>query len=126
MSFSRQVAYRGCAEASAQPLETSDGTTGPPAPAETSAAMPLRAVHTPNFPALLRQLGASLLVTTSQAGKLVLVCDEGDHLNTHFRTFQAPMDLAFDGGRLAIGTGIQVWKYAHRRNRPDRPVCVPG
>jgi len=38
---------------------------------------PLRAVHTTNFPALLRQLGASLLVTTYQAGKLVLVRDEG-------------------------------------------------
>ena len=46
---------------------------------------PLRAVHTPNFPAALRQLGASLLVTTYQAGKLVMVRDEGDHLNTHFR-----------------------------------------
>ena len=55
---------------------------------------PLRAVHTPNFPALLRQLGASLLVTTYQAGKLVMVRDEGDHLNTHFRAFQAPMGLA--------------------------------
>jgi hypothetical protein len=33
----------------------------------------LRAVHTPNFPALLRQLGASLLVTTYQAGQLVMV-----------------------------------------------------
>src|SRR5262249_59593150 len=42
---------------------------------------PLRAAHTPNFPALLRQLGASLLVTTYQAGRLVLVRDEGDHLN---------------------------------------------
>ncbi len=30
--------------------------------------------------ALLRQLGASLLVTTCQAGKLVLVRDEGDHV----------------------------------------------
>jgi hypothetical protein len=38
---------------------------------------PLRAAHTPNFPALLRQLGASLLVTTYQAGKLVLLRDEG-------------------------------------------------
>ena len=36
---------------------------------------PLRAVHTPNFPALLRDLGASLLVTTFQAGKLVMVRD---------------------------------------------------
>ena len=67
---------------------------------------PLRSVHTPNFPALLRQLGASLLVTTYQAGKLVMVRDEGDQLNTHYRSFQAPMGLALaDGGsRLAIGT----------------------
>src|SRR3954465_15532660 len=56
---------------------------------------PLQAAHTPNFPALLRQLDASLLVTTYQAGKLVIVRDEGDHLNTHFRAFQAPMGLAW-------------------------------
>ncbi len=37
---------------------------------------PLRAGHTPNFPGLLRQLGASLLVTTYQAGKLVIVREE--------------------------------------------------
>jgi uncharacterized protein (TIGR03032 family) len=60
----------------------------------------------------LRRLGASLLVTTYQAGKLVLVRDEGDHLNTHFRGFQAPMGLALEGGRLAVGTTIQVWEYA--------------
>jgi hypothetical protein len=46
---------------------------------------PLHAAHTPNFPAVLRQLGASLLVTTYQAGNLVMVRDEGDHLNTHYR-----------------------------------------
>jgi hypothetical protein len=44
-------------------------------------AAPMRAVHTTNFPELLRRLGASLLVTTYQAGKLVMVRDEGDHLN---------------------------------------------
>jgi uncharacterized protein (TIGR03032 family) len=71
----------------------------------------LRAVHTPNFPALLRQLGASLLVTTYQAGKLVMVRDEGDHLNTYFRAFQAPMGMALSGDRLAIGTKIQVWEF---------------
>lgn len=76
------------------------------------APEPLRAVHSTNFPGLLRQLGASLMVTTYQAGKLVLVRDDGDHLNTHFRAFQAPMGLALDGGRLAVGTTIQVWEYA--------------
>jgi uncharacterized protein (TIGR03032 family) len=65
------------------------------------------------LPALLRQLGASLLVTTYQAGKLVMVRNEGDHLNTHFRSFQSPMGLALtDGGRrLAVGTTIQVWEF---------------
>jgi uncharacterized protein (TIGR03032 family) len=78
----------------------------------------LCAAHTPNFPALLRQLGASLLVTTYQAGKLVMVRDEGDHLNTHYRSFQSPMGLALaDGGaRLAIGTTLQVWEFRDNRD----------
>src|SRR5260370_9076488 len=86
---------------------------------------PLRAAHTPNFPALLRQLGASLLVTTYQAGKLVMVRDEGDHLNTHYRAFQAPMGMALDGDRLAIGPTIQVWEFLHV---PDvaRPLDPAG
>lgn len=79
--------------------------------AETPAPKALRAVHTPNFPALLRRLGASLLVTTYQAGKLVMVRDEGGQLNTHFRSFQGPMGLALHKDRLAIGTTIQVWEY---------------
>ncbi|HKI34600.1 MAG TPA: hypothetical protein VKA46_22280, partial [Gemmataceae bacterium] len=59
--------------------------TPDPGRPRTEDPPPLRAVHTPNFPALLRQIGASLLVTTYQAGKLVMVRDEGDHLNTHYR-----------------------------------------
>ena len=87
---------------------TAELTDGTPGPSEAPAS--LRAVHTPNFPAFAR-LGASLLVTTYQAGKLVMVRDEGDHLNTHFRTFPAPMGLAFEGDRLAIGTSVQVWEF---------------
>jgi hypothetical protein len=77
---------------------------------QTEIPAPLRAVHTMNFAATLRQLGASLLVTTYQAGKLVLVRDEGNHLNAHFRAFPAPMGMALSGDRLAIGTKIQVWE----------------
>ena len=79
----------------------------------TEDPAPLRAVHTPNFPALLRQLRSSLLITTYQAGKLVMVRDEGDHLNTHYRSFPSPMGLALtDGGaKLAIGTTSQVWEF---------------
>ena len=76
-------------------------TTDSSAPARNGTADPgpLRAAHTPNFPGLLRHLRASLFVTTYQAGKLVMVRDEGDHLNTHYRSFQSPMGLALaDGG----------------------------
>jgi uncharacterized protein (TIGR03032 family) len=83
------------------------------APPQPDDAASLRAVHTPGFPGLLRRLGASLLVTTYQAGKLVMVRDEGDHLNAHFRVFQAPMGMALSGDRLAIGTSIQVWEYVN-------------
>ena len=69
------------------------GLTTDPERSKMEDAAPLRAVHTSNFPALLRQLGASLLVTTYQAGKLVLIRDEGDHL---------------DGDRRAIGTRLQL------------------
>ena len=64
-----------------------------------------------DVPRALAQLGVSLLVTTYQAGKLVMVRDEGDHLNTHFRGFQAPMGMALSGDRLAVGTKIQVWEF---------------
>ena len=75
-------------------------STSSPEPA--GAPEPLRAVHSANFPGLLRQLGASLLVTTYQAGKLVLVRNEGDRLNTHFRAFQAPTGLALGGAFCTV------------------------
>ena len=77
---------------------------------------PLRSVHTTNLPILLKQLGVSLIVSTYQAGKVVLVRADGDALNTHFRVFQKPMGLAIDGtGRMAIGAGSHIWEF---RNVP--------
>src|SRR5271157_3171227 len=111
MSLSRQVASPGCGEASAHPADRSDGTNGSPAPAETGAAPPLRSVHTTNFPALLDQLGISLLVTTYQAGKLVVLRADQDHVNTHFRNLSHPMGLAVTSDRLAVGTLLEIWEF---------------
>jgi uncharacterized protein (TIGR03032 family) len=83
--------------------------SSPAAPAD--AAAPLRSVHTSNLPGLLRRLGVSLLVTTYQAGRLVVLRADGDVLNTHFRTFAKPMGLAVHGDRLAIGTALEVGEY---------------
>ena len=111
MSLSRLVASPGGAEESAHPSDRSDGTAGPPDAAETGAAPPLRSVHTTNFPALLDQLGISLLVTTYQAGKLVVLRADQDHVNTHFRNFSKPMGLAVAGDRLAVGTLLEIWEF---------------
>ena len=80
-------------------------------PANDPSKDPLRSVHTSNFPELLRQLGASVLVTTYQAGKLVVLREDGGVLNTHFRNLNKPMGLARDGGRLAVGCGIDIWEF---------------
>lgn len=76
-----------------------------------SEAPPLRSIHTDNFPAILQELAASVLVTTYQAGKLVMLRSDGGSLNTHFRGFSKPMGLAVEGDRLAIGTSVEIWEY---------------
>jgi hypothetical protein len=70
---------------------------------------PLRSVHTSNFSAILQELGSSVLVTTYQAGKLVILRPDGERLNSHFRGFREPMGLAVDGDRLALGTSVEIW-----------------
>src|SRR5436190_14223969 len=90
--------------------------SAPPDPSSpTNDAPPLRSVHTSNFSAILQELGVSVLVTTYQAGRLVMLRADGDRLNTHFRGFSKPMGMAVDGDRLAIGTSVEIWEYHNAR-----------
>jgi len=75
------------------------------------ADIPLRSVHTTNLPQILEQGNFSLLVTTYQAGKLVVLRNDRGVLNTHFRNFVKPMGLAVRGGKLAIGCSIDIWEF---------------
>jgi len=79
--------------------------------AATNEPPPLRSVHTSNLPQLFEQGQFSLLVTTYQAGKLVLLRNDKGVLNTHFRNFHKPMGLAVAGGKLAIGCSIDIWEF---------------
>ena len=80
---------------------------------------PLRSIHTTNFPAILKELNASLVVSTYQAGKVVLVkadlSDETPRLNTHFCFFKKPMGIAANYARMAVGCAAEVW---HLHNMP--------
>jgi uncharacterized protein (TIGR03032 family) len=78
---------------------------------EAVPAPPLRSSHTAGFGPLLEQLGASLLVSTYQAGKLVVLRADDGAVNTHFRAFQNPMGVACDGERLAVGTALEIWEF---------------
>jgi uncharacterized protein (TIGR03032 family) len=64
----------------------------------------LRSVHTNSLSVILRECGISLVVSTYQAGKVVFVRADGDVTNTHFRTMNVPMGMAYSRGRLTVGT----------------------
>ena len=69
----------------------------------------MRSVHTDSFTAVLTQLGISLVVSTYQAGKLIIIRADGQAINTHFRAFDRPMGVAADREKLAVGTAHQIW-----------------
>ena len=80
----------------------------------------LRAVHTSNFPEILRRLRASLLVTTYQAGKLVMVRDEGDTLHPVPATLPGPPPRAIDAVRLEVrAPDLLPWRIA--QTEPAHP-----
>jgi len=86
-----------------------------PPPPESSEDARLRSAHTSNLPGLFDRLGISLVVSTYQAGKVILVRNDGGTLNTHFRSFAKPMGITADANRLTVGGTNTVWYY---RNMP--------
>ena len=87
-----------------------EGTATPPS---TKDAPPLRSVHTSNFPELLRHLHCSILVTTFQAGRVILLRPAGNVLNTHFLGLPRPMGLAADENRIFVGAHRSVGPAVH-------------
>lgn len=99
------------ADAAIKQLVGTDPRAGSPPP-----PVAFHYTQTDSFVPLLHQLGASLLVSTYQANKLLAVRASGPGLSTLVRTFDKPMGLAVDARRLAIGTRNQIWFL---RNAPD-------
>lgn len=78
-------------------------TTAPPSD--------LSSVHTHTLVELLNSAQCSLMVTTYQAGKLIMVRADGNKINTHFRQYNRPMGLAVNATRLAMGTAHELLEY---------------
>src|SRR4029079_14962934 len=92
---------------------------GTPADAGTPAPVPpnFTSVFTASFPSILHKLGISLIVSTYQSGRVVLLRAESEtKMNTHFRALVSPMGIGIGtNGALAIGTQREVWDYRNQR-----------
>ena len=97
------------------PMKRLDQSTTSPSSA-APAAVEFHYTQSESFVTLLNELGASLLVSTYQANKLLAVRASGNGLSTLVRTFDRPMGLAVEGSRLALGCRDQVWVF---QDAPD-------
>jgi uncharacterized protein (TIGR03032 family) len=84
-----------------------------PANGHASASAPgqreIRFEHSRNFPKVLEHLGISVLVSTYQAGKLIVAgCRQGE-LVLSFHNFEKAMGVAARPERIAVGTRNQIW-----------------
>jgi len=69
-------------------------------------------VYTKHVPDILKQLNVSLLISTYQAGRLIIVRpDTQGGVNTHFVGLPKPMGMATSGNRFAIGTKHEIIEY---------------
>lgn len=114
-----------------EPIAPSEAAVAEPTPADADAALQsLASVHTSNLPQILRELRASLLITTFQAGKLIMARADGPNLNTHFVSFRKPMGLAADHDRFYVGTETGIREFRNvpavsaRLDPPDRHDAV--
>ena len=112
-----------------------DSATAPLAPDSGSgtAYREVRYEYSRNLVPLLTHLGASLLVSTYQAGKLVVVGVHRDTLALSLHNFEQAMGLAVGPGRIAVGTRSPDLVLAQRPGHrppagPERPArwLLPG
>ena len=70
-------------------------------------------VQTPNLGPLFKSLEISLLVSTYQAGKLIVLRHDEGALSTHFVESDKPMGIAVDKDRIAVGVSGEIQFFAN-------------
>jgi uncharacterized protein (TIGR03032 family) len=93
----------------------------------TTPAPPFACTYTPNVPELLQQLGCTIALSTYQAGKVVLLSSvDGEKLVQLPRTFQKPMGIALEEGRLAIATKDEITIFRNSTGLAAHYPAKPG
>lgn len=78
-------------------------------------AAPFQFVHSEGFAGLLEALGATLFVSTYQAGKLVTFRARDGRVSMLMRSYGNAMGLAVRRDRMAVGTEYQIWTLHNSR-----------
>jgi len=97
-------------------------------PLDNKILPPFSTVNSAQLPELLYQLNCTLVISTYQAGKLILINSQDDQkLNMLPRSFNKAMGVAIDGNRMAIATKDEVIKLVdspdlgkHYPNQPGK------
>ena len=92
-------------------------------PQEQKNSQPMREIrheYTRSLPPLLSQLGVSLLVSTYQAGKVVVVGIADGELALSYHNFEHAMGLAVKPESIAVASRAQVWFLRAAPDLADR------
>ncbi|MFO1322771.1 MAG: TIGR03032 family protein [Burkholderiales bacterium] len=92
-----------------------------------SAALDISIAASPNLAPLLAQLRTTLLISTYEAGALVMVRSLGTALHVHMLKVDRAMGVAASGRRLAIGTRHRILEFSNMPVLgPHLPHASPG
>ena len=92
-----------------------------------NAKREIRYEHANNLPALLSELGGTLLISTYQAGKLIAVGSRGDQIHLTLHNFDYPMGIAVDPSlnQLAVTARDMIW-FAYNEIGVGRSLPEPA
>ncbi len=86
--------------------------------------IPVSYQHTPNLVGILEHLKASLVVSTYQAGKVLVLGARQGQLTISFVDYDRPMGVAIGRDQLAVGAGASV--HFLRANHPAASSVHPA
>src|SRR5438067_449492 len=99
---------------------TNDNSTDQDPATQPPAMREVRYEVSRDFVPILAEAGCSLLVSTYQAGKLVVVGTDQGKLTLSFHNFEQAMGLALSRNMLAVGTRYQVWLLAREASMAEQ------
>jgi len=73
-------------------------------------------VYTASFHDIVQKSGGSLVVSTYQSGRVIMIRSIDGQLNTHFRAFPSPMGIAVAPQTISLGTRDRVWHFRHHNS----------